>query len=227
MPASPDSCYSLSLTVTIVHFYGQVSIFKVYICIIYMQFRDFAENLVGSKVKVKMLRYMFREDTITSERELAKIVGISHGATNKAVRDLYELNLITPLRVGNATAWQINKESFSFYAINKRIFSPMEELKEKINLKLNNLGAVKKVVIYGSVAEGRELPNSDIDIFILVAKEKHKKIILPQLSDLTNECIRVFGNKISPAIFTEKDCKSKRNENMMKAVSKGILVFGK
>ncbi len=66
-----------------------------------MQFRDFAENLLASKVKIKPLRVLLGEETITSERELAKLIGVSHGAVNKAMKDFYELNLVVPLRAGN------------------------------------------------------------------------------------------------------------------------------
>lgn len=193
-----------------------------------MQFREFAENLLGSKVKVKILRHLLREETITSERELAKMIGISHSAVNKALKDFHDANLVTPLRIGNIIAWQLNKDGFAYICIPRGILSPLdplEHLKQKIKESLEHLGAIKKVVIYGSVAEGKELPNSDIDLFILVEKEEHKKSILSSISDLTNKCILLFGNKISPNIFTAKDAKSKRNEKFLENVARGITVF--
>ena len=190
-----------------------------------MQFKDFAESLLGSKVKIKILRILLSEETITSERELAKMLGVSHGAVNKAMKDFYELNLVSPLRVGNVNAWQINKDSFAYTWLGKKLFSPLEELKVEIKSKLAHLGAVKKIMIYGSIANGKELPNSDIDIFILVRKEEDKKNILPNISELTNICIKKFGNKVSPNIFTEKDAKSKRNQRLIENISRGIMVF--
>ena len=190
-----------------------------------MQFRRFAENLLGSKVKVKILYHILREETITSERELAKMIGISHGAVNKVLKDFHDLNLVTPLRIGNVNAWQINKESFAYSFISKEIFSPLDRLKQEIKASLGHLTFVKKVVIYGSVAEGEELPSSDIDLFILVDKEEHKKSILSYLSDLTTKCIRLFGNKVSPNIFTDKDMKSKRNKKLLENISRGIIVL--
>lgn len=192
-----------------------------------MKFRGFAESLLGSKVKVKILHYVLKEETIASERELAELIGVSHGAVNKAMKDFQDLNLVMPLRIGNVIAWQINRESFAYTFLSKDLFSPIEKLKQEIKTHLEHLGAVKKAVIYGSLAEGRELSNSDIDMFILVEKEEHKKPILPNISDLTNRCIRLFGNKISPNIFTEKDMKLKRNEKFLENVSKGIVVFEK
>ncbi len=190
-----------------------------------MQFKDFAENLLGSRVKIKVLRILLSEETITSERELAKILNVSHGAVNKAMKDFYELNIVSPLRIGNVNAWQINKDSIAYYSLSKKFFFPLEELKDWIKSYLAHARTVKKVIIYGSIADGKELPNSDIDIFILVKKEEDKKIILANISDLTNICIKKFGNKISPNIFTERDAKSKRNQKLMENISKGIVVF--
>lgn len=190
-----------------------------------MKFRDFADNLLGSKVKIKILRIVLSEETVTSERELAKIIGISHGAVNKAMKDFQDLNLVIPLRIGNSIAWQVNKDSFAYLYTNKSIFLPIDQLKTIIKIKLGHIGSVKKVVIYGSVAEGRELPSSDIDLFILVEKDENKRSILSSINDLSIECTRLFGNKISPNIFTEKDAKSKRNQRLMENISRGIVVF--
>ena len=190
-----------------------------------MKFRGFAENLMGSKVKIKMLRMLLGEETVTSEREIAKMLDVSHGAVNKAMKDFHELNLVSPLRIGNVNAWQINKDSLAYMRLDKKIFFPLEDLKEYIRSYLRHLREIKKVVIYGSIADGRELPNSDIDIFILVGIEDDKKKILHNISDMTGICIKKFGNKISPNIFTEKDAKLKRNITLMENILKGILVF--
>lgn len=192
-----------------------------------MKFRDFAEDLLGSRIKMKILRLLVSEETITSERELAKMMGISHGAVNKAMKDFHDINLVTPLRIGNTMAWQINKESFAYAYVHSlaAIFSPLEHLKALIKDSLQHLGPVKKVVIYGSIANGRELPGSDVDVFVLVKKEEDKKNVLANISDLGNICIKKFGNKISPNLFTEKDIKSKRNKKLMENIEKGVVVF--
>jgi predicted transcriptional regulator len=78
-----------------------------------MQFHDFAETLLGSKVKVKLLRHLLTEGGISSEREAAKIFGVSHSAVNKVLEEFYELNLIMPTSVGNVKVWVLNKSSFA------------------------------------------------------------------------------------------------------------------
>ena len=135
-----------------------------------MKFRDFAECLLGSKVKVKLIRYLLSRGAITSEREIASLIGVSHNAVNKILKEFYELNLISPLRVGTATVWNINKDSYAFQVVSKLggIVTPLEDLESKIIKQYDLVKPIKRVVIFGSLVEGEELPNSDIDLFVLI-----------------------------------------------------------
>ncbi len=198
-----------------------------------MQFREFAEKLLGSKVKVKLLRILFSEEAITSERELAKLIGVSHGAVNRALKELNDQNIIAPMRVGNVTAWHLNKGSYGYKLLsdfpNAIKENPLEKLKTMLSELDNKIHefTVKKAVIYGSVAEGRELPNSDIDLFIVVENEKERKNehLLNWLSFLNQSYITMFGNKLSPNIFTYKDLTNPKNKKFLENVNKGIVLF--
>lgn len=193
-----------------------------------MQFHEFAESLFGSKVKIKLIRHLLREEAVRGEREVAKLIRVSHSAVNKALKDFSDLNLVKPMRVGDVKIWHLNKESYAYnfvmsfpHWIKK---STIEDLKSTVSSYLGHLSSVKKVVIFGSVAEGRELPNSDIDLFILVEKEKNRKEVLNSVSSLSERCLRYYGNKLSPQIFTYKDLKKTRNKKFFKNVEKGIKV---
>jgi len=197
-----------------------------------MQFREFAENLLGSRVKVKLLRILLSEETITSERELAKMIGVSHGAVNRALKELHDQNLITPMRVGNVMAWQLNKGSYAYNFLKDFVNVLKKPPFDKLKTMLSGLDnkddfTIKKVVIYGSVAEGRELPNSDIDLFIAVENEKERKNehLLNWLSFLNQSCIMMFGNKLSPNIFTRKDIENSKNKKFLENIRKGIVIF--
>jgi len=196
-----------------------------------MQFRNFAENLLGSKVKIKLIRYLLSEEAITSEREIAKLIGVSHSAVNKALNELHEQNLIAPTRVGNVMIWHINRESYAYQLLQSFTLllkqMPFDRLKTEITAGLNYLAYVKKAVIYGSVALGTELPNSDIDLFILVKSEKDRKHILPLLSPLNGKCLRMFGNILSPNISTHKELSESKNKKFLESVKNGIVVFEK
>ena len=106
-----------------------------------MQFRDFEEELLGSKVKVKLLKYIISEEAITSEREIAKLINVSHGAANKTLKMFHDLNLITPMRIGNVIVWNLNKNSYAyqfllnFFSNIKNREQPIKHLKSEINFQ--------------------------------------------------------------------------------------------
>ena len=198
-----------------------------------MQFRNFAESLLGSRVKIKLLRHILSQETVASERELAALIGVSHAAVNKAMKEFHDMNLLTPLRVGNVSIWNVNKESYAygflmrfFYEITK---SPKDSLLVDIKSHLAFNKGIQKIILFGSIAQEKETASSDIDLFILVDTDAVRNGIVSQIQNLDNRCLRTYGNKISPNIVTEKEFGYllKQKRQFIDAVNKGIVVHQK
>ncbi len=195
-----------------------------------MLFRGFAEQLLGSKIKIKVIRFLLSGETLTSERELAQLIGASNTAVSHIIRDFSDLNLITPYRIGNVITWNINKKSYAYqflvYFLDYIVRFPdaTEYLKKVIKDILGGSQKIKRIVIFGSVAEGREQPSSDIDLFILVENERSKIDIKADLKLLDETCINSFGNKLSPVIFLPEDIKDPKQRKLLDNISKGIVV---
>lgn len=191
-----------------------------------MRFHDFPELVLGSKAKLKVLLYFLSEDTPTSEREVSRIVGVSHTAVNKAIKDFQEANLVTPMRVGNVHVWKLNRDSYAFQAVKDLGYMarapPLKELQDKLQI-FYNYPDVKSVIVFGSIAESRETPGSDIDLFILINRDV-KKNILQIVSKLGDEFIRRYGNMLSARIHTVEEFK-KLNKNLVENINKGIKVI--
>ncbi len=195
-----------------------------------MQFRNFAENLLGSKVKVKLLKYLISEGAITSEREISRIVGASSGAVNRTLKEFSDLNLIRSTRIGNITAWQLNEKSYAYsYIMNffsklKSREEPIFELRQDISKALANNSGVKKAILFGSVAEGRELPESDIDLFVLIVSEKSRGSVQSAIGALNELCLQKYGNILSLYVLTPDEMKKQKKfyESML---LKGVIVI--
>ncbi|MBU4246251.1 MAG: nucleotidyltransferase domain-containing protein [Nanoarchaeota archaeon] len=181
-----------------------------------MQFRNFAENLLGSKVKVKLLKYLISEGAITSEREISRIIGASSGAVNRTLKEFSDLNLIRSTRIGNVTAWQLNEKSYAYsYITNffnklKSREEPISELGRDISKALADTSGIKKAILFGSVAEGRELPESDIDLFILIENEKSRGGIQSAIGALNELCLQKYGNILSLYVLTPNEVKEQK-----------------
>ncbi len=195
-----------------------------------MIFRNFAERMLGSKAKLRVLLYILSEDVPASERETAKILGISHTAVNKIMKEFYDTNLVIPIRIGNVNAWKLNKNSYAFAAVSDIVFlsknPPLKKLKDDIQGWLLSYPGVKKAVIYGSLSEGRELPESDIDLFVLLNEEEGlKKNIIKVLSDKIQYCVEFYGNKLSPYVLTIKEATNRKKQRLIKNIENGIKVI--
>lgn len=197
-----------------------------------MQFREFAEALLGSKVKVKLIRHLLVEEAVNGEREVAKRLGVSHVAVHRILLEFHESNLITPIRVGNVKIWHLNKQSYAYQFLRPLVASiktdPLEDLKVTIRNWLGNWREVRKVIIFGSVAEGKEAPESDIDLFILVDTEEERRHLLDTVyKSLGGLCLMRYGNKLSAQFFTSRDIANKKNKTLLQEVAKGITVIEK
>jgi predicted nucleotidyltransferase len=187
-----------------------------------MQFHNVAELVLGSKVKLKVLLYLLSEKILASEREISRVFGVSRTAVNKVLKDFYAANLVMPMKVGNVSVWKLNTESYVFDAITSLTYlangTPLKEIEEKLRIFFD-YKFVKNVIIFGSVAEGAEKPNSDIDVCIILEKDEKKKI-QEAVAKLEEEFIRRYGNKLSALIYTTKEFQ--RPKKLAEQINKGI-----
>lgn len=191
-----------------------------------MIFKNFAETAIGSKAKLKILLFMLREKLPTSEREIAKNVWVSHMTVNRAMQEFYGINLVSPMRVGNVNAWKLNEKSYAYLVLKELVGlskGPLEDLKLEIAATFGAL-RVKKAVIFGSVAEGREQPDSDIDLLIITESEEAKKHALKALPELEEKCLVRYGNRLSPYVLAEAE--TRKHPQITESAKKGIVVIG-
>lgn len=195
-----------------------------------MQFELSLDKIIGSKAKIKILKYLFGHLASMSENELAKVIKISPMTINRLMKELRELNLASMERVGNANVWSVNKESYAYKALSKIVgeisgaSTPLEHLKlilsENIPREL-----VKKIILYGSVAQGKSKPNSDIDLYILVRSQKEAQNLTPYIDRLSNLCLSLYGNRLAPYILTESQLQEKKKLPILKEIEKGIPII--
>ena len=194
-----------------------------------MQFQTSIEEIIGSKAKIKILKYLFGNQASMSENELAGIVKVSTMTINRLMKELREVNFVSMERVGNSNVWSVNKKSYAYSVLSgtmdeiSQIPVPMDHLKLTISRNLPRTLA-RRVVLYGSVARGESRANSDIDLFILVKSEKEVQKIQSYLDKLSNVCLSLYGNRLSPYVLTEIQFRKRKNLAVFKEIDKGIQI---
>ncbi|OGX34491.1 MAG: hypothetical protein A3C36_03415 [Omnitrophica WOR_2 bacterium RIFCSPHIGHO2_02_FULL_52_10] len=195
-----------------------------------MRFHDAPLGPFRSEAKLKITRFLLDHEAPMSEREIAAVIGVSHMSVNRAMQEFSGMNLVHYVTVGKAHLWQVNRKSFAYTALQelsaklKSIPEPLRELKELIRQYLPG-SLVERIVLFGSVAKGKEKPQSDIDLFILVKGLKDQQKLESPLEKLSSECLDVFGNRLAPYILTEKQLKEKSDLPVMAEINKGIVIY--
>jgi len=193
-----------------------------------MQFHDLVEMLLGSKVKAKVLRtlWRYREKEFTI-RELAKFLGVSHTGIKKVIDELEKTNVLTVRTVGRSYAFRLNMNSYAANIVGKTFEMErraLSELRDAIRKKLESR-LVTSAALYGSVVEGKETPRSDIDLLIVTNQRENVEEIV---AELQNDVSKRFGNSISAYYISEEDLRKKRKEPPIKhALQNHTLICGK
>lgn len=179
-----------------------------------MKFNEGYEKILASRTKLKILKHVMSPGFEANGRELARMTQLSHMSVNRAMKYFYNINLVKLKRYGRTFSWSANEESYLYAKLKNVIKSmtvlePMDDLKAFLVKKLQAPGVIG-ARIFGSVSKGKEQEDSDIDLFVIVSNESVKKIIVDSLEKAGLECLRVFGNSLSPYVLTESEYKIKR-----------------
>ena len=197
-----------------------------------MKFHMSLLDVLNSKTKVKIIRFLLTHEASMSEREIASILKISHMSVNRAMRELVNINFVDFVTIGKAHLWKVNRKSYAFKMLSNLIEGVSNNKKPIENLKsllIKNIpkALVKRVVLYGSVAKAMEKVDSDIDIFILVKNVRGKEKIESSIEKMSNLCFEIYGNRLAPYILTEKELYFKKDLKIISEIDNGIQIFPK
>jgi len=195
----------------------------------------FIETIIGSQVKVKILRLILETKIAYSMGDIRKMTGLSMGVIHKTIHSLVKENLIIIKKgEGKKRFYQSNldnKYAAKLSAVfddekNERrgipvhIWSRLGSICSELVTKVNG---IKEVILFGSLARGELRINSDIDLFILTEddfKDEKKARKICKHTDLKNS--------INPIFVTEKEWwvyRSKKSEFYESILKEGIRLI--
>lgn len=196
-----------------------------------MRFHESPQTLLDSKAKLKLLTHLFSQREVEmSERELARVLNLSNFSVNQLMKLFEQNNLVERRRVGATTVWRLKEGSYYRQLLEpmfKRVSTfpaPIEHLK---NLVLTSypLKRVSRIYLYGSIAEGRENYNSDIDLFLVMKDGADKEEIERANEKLRVSCHAIYGNSVQIVVMNEAEYKRKRGSALVKQVEKGLMLY--
>jgi len=159
-------------------------------------------------------------DSELHEREIARRIGISYGSANQTLNDLHSAGALERRREGKMCFYRLNLRNpivQEFKRLN--ILLLLEPLVQKIKK------TVRKIVLFGSCAQGTDTTESDVDLFI-VAQDREKVL---KVVNSYSPGSRFQQIKIQPVVKTPLELLEMENKSdvFLTQVRKGIVLWEK
>ena len=149
------------------------------------------------------------------QREIARLAGISIGATSQKLRKLSEDGLVTSRKSG--------RMMFYRYDLHDPVARQL-----KILLNVNAIHGMirelrdhaKRIILFGSCAEGTNVKSSDVDLFVLAEDSKKARQIASAHG-------AKLGRKVSPVVVNANELRQLRSRDkpLYERINKGIVLW--
>ncbi len=149
------------------------------------------------------------------QREIAQEAKVSLGSANKLLKDLEEREMVTLDRRGKMFFYRINLKNPVARQF-KILFNVM--LLDELVKQLRD--SCKRVILFGSCAEGADAKESDMDVFVLTQK---KETIIQTI----NKYERKINRRIAPVVLSSIEWARMRRKDrpLYDNISKGIILW--
>ncbi len=197
-----------------------------------MRFRNPLDKILPSKTKVIILRHLVNYGREISVREFSREIGIAPPNMSKALKGLALENVLVWRRFGNSIVYRLNKGHFLADKIIIPLFKneamAKKELERKIIKHIDF--SFESIILFGSVAKGREKSDSDIDLAFIIKDSLDADKIEKKIFDINPDLSKRFGNTVSPIVIKKSDFvkRLKIGEGLVSSIAKeGEVISGK
>ena len=196
-----------------------------------------ALSVLNQKSQALVLRFLWKSRSEWSGREISRQTGLSAPACHKALKQLDARGLALFRRVSNVHLYKINSDNY----LVEHVFAPLFETEaalpgqvlKTIKVFLAAYSGNKKllsVVIFGSMATGRERLSSDMDLLVVTSDDASAKELEQHIQDLRTLVYRKFSIPLSPYIQPLAEIKAKHKKKLpliFRILEEGQCIYGK
>ena len=149
------------------------------------------------------------------EREVVRRTGVSVGAVNQILRKLHEAGLVEKDRRGRTNLYRANLESP--VARQFKILFNVLTLNDLIN-KIKQVS--ERIVLFGSCAEGTDVRDSDIDLFVLTSD-------IETVQHEVRVCEQKIDRRLSPIIIDSNELAKmkERDKPLYERIFRGVTLW--
>jgi uncharacterized protein len=167
---------------------------------------DGIARLLFGAVRRDVLALLYgRPDESFYLREIQRFVGAGIGPVQRELKQLTEAGLVERQERGNHVYFSANRTTPIFaelQGILRKTTGAAEVLRAAL-LPLLETGSVNVAFVYGSVAEGKQTSNSDVDVFLL------GNASMAEVVSAIRKAESHLGRDVNPSIYSRKDLRAK------------------
>jgi len=181
-------------------------------------------EILSSKVRAEVFRLLFGlTNNALHVREIERRSGFAIGTIQTEMKKLYKLDLVLKKRDGNRLYYSANQQHPIFSDIHSLVVKTVGLIDILKNVFAGEK-SIRTAFIFGSIAEGSEKADSDIDLMVI------GEIGLRSLSLLLQGLAEKFGREINPYVLTphEYHLRISNNEHFISQVlvSPKLFIIG-
>jgi predicted nucleotidyltransferase len=190
-----------------------------------MRFHETLEDILGSKIKIRILRLFYRTKGSYTGRDIAKLIACSPEATRKALNDLASHGLLKLDYVGTSYNYYLNEDHMLVdKVVNQTFFAEQNSIREIARIFKEQLGEeFQKAVVFGSVAKKNERPDSDVDILVVVRDGAETDAIEDRINEAANLATAASGNPVMPIVIQAGEYEKKKKAKSRQGIWKEIF----
>lgn len=177
-----------------------------------MRFHEALDDVLGSRIKVRILRLFSRTRGSYSGREVARLISYSHNPTNQALKELEAYGLLRRRSIGASHEYALNEEHILVRGMLLGAFEfERNALLEIVRIFEQQLGRdFERAIVFGSAAKGEERLDSDVDILIIIRDRADIGAVENRVSEATRLAMAASGNPVSPVVVTRAEYEKRK-----------------
>jgi len=160
-----------------------------------MRYTHPLNDLLGSQVRLRILRYLCTAGGEHSGREIARAIGMGETPTHRALKELSDTLIVLYRVAGRAYYYRLNER----HALVERGLCPLfatEKVQREAAVTELLAGMdvpLEAVLLYGSVARGEDDWRSDLDVLLVTATVDDANRATERIWQRDSDLLRRYG----------------------------------
>jgi len=197
-----------------------------------MKYKNFLDDILGQKSKLKALRYIVNYKSEISIRELSRAIKLTAPNVSIILKELDDAGVLTSRKFGTSIVFALNKGHFLVDDIIIPLFMKEKEAKAELGKAIvkNITFSFESMILFGSIAGNTAHSKSDIDLAVIINDKDSTDEVEDKILDINPLVTMKFGNSLSPYVIKKSEFlkrKRKHDKLITSIIKDGMVIAGK